>query len=178
LDADSAQNFQKQLKYFCRRGVKRRIAMSLGKVIATLALLLALLGLCLYVNRGCFMQDGVQIYHRVATRPGAGMARGRPSAANPLIFGFSRPLELKAVKVFQADDLLTNKYPAAVWELLSESNSIPLKLIEYGVPIRGLHPKSPEIRPEPLVPGVTYVLVVETRAQKAEHLFTASARPK
>ena len=152
--------------------------MSLGKAITTSALLLALLGLCLYINRGCFSKDGVQIYHRVASRPGAGMSRGRPSAANPLIFGFSQPLQLTAVRVYQADDLLTNKYPAALWELVSKSNTIPLKLIEYGVPLRGLQPKSPEIRPEPLVPGVTYVLQVETKSQKAEHLFTASARPK
>ena len=152
--------------------------MSLGKVIATSTLLLALLGLCLYVNRGCFAKDGVQIYHRVATRPGAGMARGRPSAANPLIFGFSQPLELTAVRVYRAEELLTNKYPAAVWELVSKSNTIPLKLIEYGVPIRGLLPKSPEARPEPLVPGVTYVLQIESGSLKAEHVFTASARPK
>ncbi len=152
--------------------------MSLGKLIATSALLMALLGLCLYVNRGCFMKEGVQIYHRVATRPGAGMARGRPSAANPLIFGFSQPLELTAIRVYRAEELLTNKYPSTVWELVSSSNSIPVKLIEYGVPIRGLRAKSPEVRPEPLVPGQTYILVVETKSQKAEHPFTATARPR
>jgi hypothetical protein len=152
--------------------------MSLGKVIATSTLLLALVGLCLYVNRGCFAKDEIQIYHRVATRPGAGMARGRPSAANPLIFGFSQPLQLTAIRVYRAEELLTNKYPAAVWELESQSNSIPVKLIEYGVPIRGLHPKLAESRPEALVPGETYVLVVESGSRKAEHPFTATARPK
>jgi len=179
LDADRRENFQKQLKFFCpgRRQVTHR-SMSLGKLIATFVLLLSLLGLCLYVNRGCFSKEGVQIYHRVATRPGAGVARGRPSAANPLIFGFSESLRLTAVRVFRAEDLMTNKYPTAVWELVSASNTIPLKLIEYGVPIRGLQPKLPESRPEALVPGQTYVLVVETKDGKAEHPFTATARPR
>lgn len=150
--------------------------MSLGKLLATIALLLSLVGLCLYVNRGCFTKDQVQIYHRVATRSGAGVSRGRPSAANPLVFGFSEPLRLTAVRVFHADELLTNKYPKAVWEVISTSNTIPLKLIEYGVPIRGLQPKTPEARPEALVPGQPYVLVVETKDKKAEHLFTPTAR--
>lgn len=153
--------------------------MSLGKAIAIAVLLMSLLGLCIYMNRGCFMKDPVQIYHRVATRPGAGVARGRASAAAPLMFGFSEPLRLTAVRVYRAAELMTNKSPSAIWELVSASNSIPVKLLEYGVPIRGLYPRVAEARPEPLVPGTAYVLIVEdTGGRKTEHPFFATPRQR
>lgn len=153
--------------------------MSLAKLISYSVLLLSLAGLCLYMNRGCFMKDELVVFSRPDTRPGAGVVRGRPSAALPLIFGFNDRVELTAVRVYRAEELLTNKMATAVWELTSTSNSAPVKLISYGVPIRGLQPKVPQARPEPLEPGVTYVLQVETSdRKKAEHLFVARPRPR
>lgn len=152
--------------------------MSLGKLIATVVLLLSLLALCLYVNRGCFASDELVIFSRPDTRPGAGVVRGRPSAALPLVFGFNDKVQLKSVRVYRADELLTNKTPSALWELISTSNSAPVKLISYGVPVRGLQLRVPQARPEPLEPGVMYVLQVETTKHKGEHVFTAKARPR
>jgi hypothetical protein len=151
--------------------------MSRGRFFTTLVLLVALLGFCLYLNRGCFQKGDIMIYHRPATRPGQAVPR-RASAAAPLIFGFSQPLKLTALKVVISDEFKTNKYAKPLWELVSSSNSPSLKLIEYGVPIRGMKPKIPDARPDPLVPGTTYILFVETKDQRAQHEFTATPRPQ
>jgi hypothetical protein len=45
--------------------------------------------------------------------------------------------------------------------LISDSNSLPTKAIVYGFPIKGLKPAIPKTRPEPLLAGVEYTLLIE-----------------
>jgi hypothetical protein len=145
-----------------------------------IALAIALGGLSLYLNKDWFARDDIHISHR--SRPfRAGMfRRGRPSAVDaatdPVLFGFDTKLKLKTVKVIPLSDIATNKYPHAIWHLISDSNSVPIKEFSYGAAIPGMHPALKGVAPDPLEPGVQYRLFIETDSRKAEHDFTAVAR--
>ena len=41
-----------------------------------------------------------------------------------------------------------------------DSNSVPTKALIYGQPLRGMKPKIPKTRPEPLQPDVKYRIYV------------------
>src|SRR5207245_9221003 len=64
-------------------------------------------------------------------------------AVNPIIFGFDRKLKLTSLKVVPESDIETNKYPHPIWELISDSNSVPIKTFAYGMPIQGMRPSVP-----------------------------------
>lgn len=152
--------------------------MTRPKLIGTSILLLAMLGLCIYINRDFFAGDGIQIYHRNTVQSSAG-GRGRGAAANkctPVIFGFDHSLQLKSVKVIALAELQTNKYAHALWELTTTSNSVPVKGFEYGGFIRGMHPKVANMRPEALEPGQKYRLLVQSGSLKGQHDFEAVAK--
>ena len=83
-----------------------------------------------------------------------------------------------ALKVVSAAELATNKYAPALWNLVSESNSVPIKDFNYGAPIQGMHPAIKGAPPDPLEPGVKYRLFVETHSLKAEHEFMPEPRAK
>lgn len=152
--------------------------MTRRKLIGTSLLLLTLLGLCIYVNRDWFASEGIQISHRSIPR-GSSVSRGRGAAvskASPVIFGFDPSLRLNSLKVVSVAELATNKYPHALWEMVSSSNSVPLRSLEYGQWIRGMYPKVPNARPEPLQPGETYRLLIQAGSLKGQHDFEAAPR--
>ncbi|MGN6641451.1 MAG: hypothetical protein ACTHKU_00465 [Verrucomicrobiota bacterium] len=136
-----------------------------------LALLLA--ALSFYLNRDRFRSQTIQIGERW-TEPRGWMARRNPkSNSKMLIFLFNQKVQLTSLKVVQRDDLKTNKYPHAVWQLTTDSNSIALKDCVYGMPIRGMKPTVKGATADPLQPGVDYRLLIEAGPLKAEHDFTA-----
>ena len=94
-------------------------------------------------------------------------------------FTLGTPFRLTSLKVVSVTALQSNKYALPVWELKSDSNSVPIKMFSYGERIRGMKPAIENIRPEPLEPGTTYRLFVEAGSLKAQHDFTAdtAARP-
>lgn len=143
-----------------------------------LALAVVLGGFSLYLNRDWFEKDNIHISHR--SRPQRGFfRRNRPaptSATDPVLFGFETKLKLRMVKVVPLNDLATNKYPHAIWHLISESNSLPTKEFTYGAPIPGMHPALKGVAADPLEPGVQYRLFIEADNRKAEHDFTAVPR--
>src|ERR1700761_6455116 len=68
-------------------------------------------------------------------------------------FNLGYPYRLTALKVVSVSALESNKYALPVWELKSDSNSVPTKMFSYGDHIRGLKPAIADITPEPLEPG-------------------------
>ena len=144
-----------------------------------LALAVVLGGFSLYLNKDRFGTEDIHISHR--SRPQRGFfRRNRPAAAtaatDPVLFGFDTKLKLKVIKVIPLTDMATNKYPHAVWHLISESNSLPIQEFAYGAPIPGMHPALKGVTADPLEPGVQYRLFIDTGGRKAEHDFTAAAR--
>ena len=140
------------------------------KTIIVIVFGVLLAGLSLYLNRDRFKSEPVQIGDR--TLLPRGTARRGRTPANSVVFLLNRPLELTSVRVVLAADIATNKYPHAIWELTSESNSIPIKDFVYGANIRGMKPVVPGAVADPLQPGVKYRLLVEAGSIKAEHEFT------
>lgn len=87
-------------------------------------------------------------------------------------FALGQPYELTSVKVVSVSALQSNKYALPVWELKSDSNSVPIKMFSYGQYIRGMKPAAEHARAEPLEPGTIYRLFVEAGGRKAQHDFT------
>jgi hypothetical protein len=145
-----------------------------------IAFALVLGGISFYLNKDWFAGDNIHIFHRSLPNRESSARRKRPAATdslvNPVLFGFDRKLKLTSVQVIPVSDITTNKYPHAIWYLVSESNSVPTKDISYGVPVKGMHPKISGTIPDLLQPGETYRLLIETASLKAEHDFTPVAK--
>ena len=50
-----------------------------------------------------------------------------------------------------------------VWHLVSDSNSVPTKVIRYGQNIRGMKSDLKGVKPDALTSGVVYRLVLSTK---------------
>ena len=104
-----------------------------------------------------FRHPQIQILPQI--RPPSRNARSVPQgdvAVYPVTFAFDKKYQFTEIKVVAADDEKTNKFPHAVWHIISDSNSIPVKALVYGVTLRGMKPKVPRAQPEPLQPEVLY----------------------
>lgn len=150
------------------------------KNISLIALVVVLAGVYICFFTDWFASENIQIYHTVRpARPDADPRKNsfeQRSAGNPVVFGLNRTYELTAVKVVSVSDAETNKYPHAIWHLVSESNSVPLKSFTYGQRIRGMKPKIEGSQPEPLVPGAQYRLFLEAGALTGEHDFATTPK--
>ncbi len=138
----------------------------------------ALGGVSLYLNTDWFSKEGIHITHRSRPVRSSLFRRKRvdDSTINPIFFAFDRKLKLSALRIVPLSDVQTNKYPHPVWDLVSESNSVPTKDFAYGMPIKGMHPAVKGANPDPLEPDVPYRLYIEADGLKAEHDFTPQAR--
>ena len=134
--------------------------------------------LSIYLNKDWFAKDHIQIFDRSRPARGPWASRGRAGnpTINPIIFGFDRDLQLTSLKVIPVSDLETNKYPHPIWQLITESNSLPIKEFGYDAHIRGMHPAVNGAEADPLQPGVKYRLFIEAGRQKAEHDFVPIPR--
>jgi len=144
-----------------------------------IVLALTLGGLSLYLNKDWFAGDIIQIHHRSRpARMGFFRRSKRPAASDtdPVFFAFDRKLKLKSLKVIPVSEIETNKYPHPIWELVSDSNSVPVTEWIYGATITGMRPSVKGATPDPLEPDVKYRLVIEAKTGKAEHDFVAVAR--
>jgi hypothetical protein len=133
-----------------------------------LVLLLLAGGIFLYLNRDWFRRPPIQITHRFYAFGGR-FDNGGGKA--PLLFEFDRKLKLTSVKVLALCDLETNKFPHALWEEVSESNSLPTRGFQYGMDIPGMRRVYKGIPAEPLVPDQKYRLLIQAGSLKAQHDF-------
>ena len=92
-------------------------------------------------------------------------------AVYPVTFAFDKKYQFTEIKVVALDDEKTNKFPHAVWHMISDSNSMPVKALVYGVNLRGMKPKVPRAQPESLVPDVTYHLYLQAGEAKGDVKF-------
>ena len=142
-------------------------------MLVALAVLLG--GFSLYLNQDWFAKDNIQIISRSRPLRGRSLRPGRRGQANPeiepLFFSFDRRVKLTSLKVIPVQQIETNKYPHPVWDLVSDSNSIPITELYYGMPIHGMRPTVKGATPEPLEPGIKYRLLIQAGSRKAEHDF-------
>lgn len=146
-----------------------------GIVLSVIAVLLA--AVYVYAFTDWLRSETIQIIPTI--RPGRVAAVPRDpdqTPVYPVSFAFSGKYRLTCVKVVAADDLATNKHPTPLWHVVSDSNSVPIKSIVYGYPVKGMRPAVARMQPEPLLPDVEYVLMVEAGGIKAQTNFhTAKA---
>jgi len=141
-----------------------------------LTLLLAA-GAAVYVFKDWLAPEPIQIAYTVRPAPAPRnppKTRSDPPSGKPgynVTFAFNQKLKLTAVKVFPLQEVLTNKYPHAIWNLASASNSPAVKSLVYGGRLRGLQPTVKGATADTLEPGVTYRLVIEAGKLTAEKDF-------
>ncbi|HWX19544.1 MAG TPA: hypothetical protein VN578_06520 [Candidatus Binatia bacterium] len=143
------------------------------KIWLMIALAVVLGGFSLYLNKDWFAKENIQIYHRSRPARIAFFRRKSPdnSTIDPIHFGFNRELKLTSLKVVPVSAIETNKFATPIWCLISDSNSVPIKDFNYGMPIGGMHAARKGVQPDPLEPGVKYRLCVEALSFKGEHDF-------
>ena len=129
-------------------------------VLISLAVLL--LGARIVFFTDWFVKPRINILPQI--RPPLRGVRVNPASGDvpvfPVSFQFDQPYQFTEIRVVAAADEKTNKYPHAVWHMISDSNSVASKLLQYGAPMRGMKPKIPRGQPEPLEPDVVYRLYV------------------
>ena len=146
-----------------------------GIVLTVVAVILA--AIYVYAFTDWLRSETIQILYKVRpVRVTTAPADPDQPAVYPVTFAFSGRYELTSIKVVAASDLATNKHPYPLWHLVSDSNSVPTKSIVYGYPVKGMKPAVARTRPEPLLPDVEYVLLVESGDIKSQTNFhTAKA---
>ena len=152
--------------------------MSTTKKISIAAGLLLLAGAFIYVYADWFKPKQVQIFYstRALRSPKKRWRAGQDAQAPLVLFGFDRKLMLTEVKVVPVAALATNQTALAVWHLVSDSNSVPVKFIAYGNRVQGMKPFVQGARPQPLETNVTYRLFVKAGSVEGQHDFTVGTR--
>ena len=151
--------------------------MSRSKAILSVVLLLALGALCFYMNKDSFAKQPIQISYRVSPwLKDASRGRGRQTGdlGVPVVFTLDHYYRLTGLKVVDAEEFRTNKLAHPLWDVTTESNSIPTASFRYGERIRGLHPTVKNAQPDPLQPYVMYRLILKTANDEAQHDFTTT----
>jgi hypothetical protein len=147
------------------------------KQLVLIGIAVVLLGVYVYYFSDWFSPKQMFIEHSIrVAAPGRGvmgMAKADKSK-NVLTFAFNGKYELTALKVVPLAEFQTNKYAHPLWQLVTESNTVPLKAIVYGARIRGMYPKVKGAEADPLEANVTYRLIVEAGKISGEHDFTPS----
>ena len=130
------------------------------KNIALTVLFVALVAVWVICFSGWFTKERIDVMldlHTQRRRAGNNNTPDAPLAT----FGFNHPYQLVEVKVLSARALLTNAAPLPEWHLVSESNSVPVKMIIYGQWLQGMKPAFANTRPKPLQPGESYHLFIK-----------------
>ncbi len=147
--------------------------MTKKNIIALTVTILVVAGIYIYLYKDYFQKPGIHISYTI--RP-PGFSRRKPvnpsaEPADQINFGLGGDYRLTSVKVISVAELKTNQYAHPVWELTTQSNSAPVRVITYGMGIRGMHPVVKGATADPLAPNVPYRLYIEAGPLKGEHEF-------
>jgi len=127
-----------------------------------------------------FKPKTIHIFHMARpptnAKVGVRVAEGNKDTAI-VTFGFDRPYRLTEIKVVRLADWQTNRWTEPVWHLISDSNSVPVKMFPYGLALRGMQPAIAKAWPQPLEPNVTYRLFVSAGSLKGQHDFIPPPKP-
>jgi hypothetical protein len=96
---------------------------------------------------------------------------GHGNALRNLIFGVRPQTRLTELKVVPLAVFETNKNAVAVWHLVSDSNSIPVKTFFYGEHIAGMRPAISGDSADALETNVTYRMFITAGRVKGQHDF-------
>lgn len=114
-----------------------------------------------------FKEKKIQIKYRIVPERGA----RKLDTVDPVTFYLDQEYLLSSLKVVSMDDAATNKYPHALWHLVSDSNSVPVTDFVYGIAPGRMKPKIAGLLPEPLRRGENYRISIEAKKIKGEKDF-------
>src|SRR5439155_9604092 len=110
------------------------LLMTRKRKLLAVAGVMVVLGLYAYAYRDWFRPGDMKIYDRIST--GQSIRRStrtnQPVNVAGVAFVFDQYYKLTDVKVVAVAELATNKHARALWRLVSDSNSIPVKAFNYG----------------------------------------------
>ncbi len=143
------------------------------KNIGLLLLLVTLGAIYIFNFTSFFEKQEIQITSKVRPVFSRRSKPGSPpvAPANTISFSLNNKYALTSIRVVEESDFKTNKYPHAIWHLVSASNSVPTKTIVYGMSVDGMKSKVPKIKPEALKANVPYVLLLEAGDMKGQTIF-------
>jgi hypothetical protein len=95
----------------------------------------------------------------------------RGNALPNLMFGVQPQSRFTELKVVTLSEFETNKNVLPVWHLISDSNSVPLKMFYYGQYIQGMRPAIAGVRAGRIETNVTYRMFVTAGKIKGQHDF-------
>lgn len=144
-------------------------------------LALALVAAVFFLSKDWFRKDEIQIGftirpNRLSERQQRRLGPALKDPTYTVCFFFDRKCKLESLRVVNADELKTNRFARPLWALVSDSNSIPVKTIIYGVPVRGMRTEVRGAQADILQPGIPYRLLVRTTKQEAHYDFTLGAK--
>jgi hypothetical protein len=139
------------------------------KPVLPIALLVLVGALFIYINRDWFQARPIQVSHRIYRFAGR---FGGADTPTPVMFEFDHRLKLTSIKIVSLADSQTNKYPHALWHMISSSNSVPTKGLVYGMDVPGMRPAVNGAVADPLDPQQTYRLLLEAGSVKGQYDFT------
>ncbi len=85
-----------------------------------------------------------------------------------ILFGLEGTYRLTDVKVVSLDDFNKNPNTSPLWHLISQSNSVPIKMFTYGEHIHGMRPNFEGDRPQNLGTNGIYRLFVSAGRAKGQ----------
>lgn len=138
-----------------------------NKTLALLAIAALLAGVYAYYFTDWVKRPAIQIISQI--RPGS------PSPANPAVctvaFTLDGEYPLKSLKVSAVDPRNPKRVGLPIWHLISDSNSMPIQGLIYGLPIAGMKAANTNRPAQPLEPEVTYRLFLEAGKAKGQKDF-------
>ena len=143
-------------------------------------------GVYFYLFKDYFRRPVIQISHTIRPSMAALFHKGKSAVtvdegSDDVIFGLNGDYKLTSIKIVSETELLTNKFAHPLWEMVSDSNSVPIRVFAYGMHIRGMHPTVKGAVATALTNNTPYHLFVEAGRLKGEHTFTipeAAAPPQ
>jgi hypothetical protein len=137
--------------------------------IKWIVVFVALIAVSIWINRGCFATK--QMIINPSFRP----SRRADATVWPVVFTLNDDFRLTSVKVIAFEGDKFNAKADAVWQLVTDSNSVPTRFFRYGQTVQGMKPAVKDARPKPLEPGVLYRLLVEAGSVTATTDFRSQA---
>ena len=144
------------------------------KSILLTIVLVALAAFYVFYISDWFNKPTIQIVYTKRACSVSRIPRDDNTEVYPVSFSFNQKYRLTTVKVLNASEFATNKYAHPLWHLVSASNSLPTKVLIYGTAPRGMKSEVANAKPQPLLPKVNYLLLVQAREASGRIEFQTS----
>ena len=132
-----------------------------SKTTVLIGLAAILAGRYIYYFTDLFRSPTIQIFSQTRPMPAAGLQ-------STVYFSFKGKQKLTAIRILTVASLETNKFPIPAWQLISDSNSVPVKGFLYGGVIAGMKPAKIKPQPDNLQPNTVYRVFVEAGRAKGQ----------